>query len=84
MQKKTSNNKKSQIYLEVESKTSSYLPVFRSGWWVKFSTNESHNILLVFTSMYSAQTIVRYFTNEDGAVEFINYIMECDPQEIVP
>lgn len=83
MQKKTSKIKKSQIYLEVENKTTSYLPVCRSGWWIKFSTNQDHNILLVFTSIFTGQTIVRYYNNEDDAVDFINYVMECDPREQV-
>ena len=73
-----------QTYLEIASNLSSYLPVNRNGWWIKFSTYNSHNILLVFTSMFTGQTIVRYFENEDDAVKYINYVIECDPAEEVP
>lgn len=34
--------------------------------------------------MYTGQTIVRYFDNEDNAVKFINYVIECDPAEEIP
>jgi hypothetical protein len=84
MQKKTSKILKSQTYLEVESNSTSYLPVNRNGWWIKFSVYNSHNILLVFTSMFTGQTIVRYYDNEDDAVKFINYVIESDPAEEIP
>jgi hypothetical protein len=83
MPKKTSKIQKSQNYLEVESNSSSYAPVNRNGWWIKFSVYNSYNILLVFTSMFTGQTIVRYYDNENEAVKFINYIIECDPSEEV-
>lgn len=81
MPKKTSRMQKSQNYLEVESNTKSFTLVNRNGWWIKFSVYNSYNILLVFTSMFTGQTIVRYYDNEDDAVKFINYVMESDPAE---
>ena len=86
MQKKTSRQitKKSQIYLEIANNSSSYAPVNRNGWWIKFSVSHTHNILLVFTSMYTGQTIVRFFPNEDDAVKFINYVVESDPSLEIP
>jgi hypothetical protein len=84
MQKKTSQTQKSQIYLDIQSNSTSYLPVNRNGWWIKFSVYNSYNILLIFTSMFTGQTIVRYYDNEDDAVKFINYVMESDPAEEIP
>jgi hypothetical protein len=86
MQKKTSKNpqSKSLTYLEIESNSTSYLPVNRNGWWVKFSVYNGYNILLVFTSMFTGQTILRYYDNEDDAVKFINYVIESDPSEEIP
>jgi hypothetical protein len=60
---------------------SSYRPINRNGWWIKFSVMDGENILLVFTSMFTGQTAIRYYTNEDDAVAFINFLTECDPTE---
>lgn len=84
MQKKTSTSQKSQTYLETANKLTSYLPVNRNGWWIKFSVVDGYKILLFFTSMFTGQTLVRYYDNEDDAVKFINYVVECDPSEDIP
>lgn len=34
--------------------------------------------------MFTGQTIVRYYDNEDDAVKFINYVIESDPAEEIP
>ena len=57
------------------------MPVARNGWGVKFSVYRSDNILLMFTSLYTGQTVIRYFTNEDDAVEFINFITQQDARD---
>jgi hypothetical protein len=71
-------------YEKIDSSMVSYLPVNRNGWFIKFSVYNGYNILLVFTSMFTGQTILRYYDNEDEAVKFINYIIECDPTEEIP
>lgn len=71
-------------YFDLQSRITSYLPVNRGGWIVKFSVVDGYKILLLFTSMYTGQTIVRYYDNEDEAVKFINYVIECDPSEEIP
>lgn len=81
MQKKPLRLKKSQTYLGIQNKTVSFLPVNRNGWWIKFSVFEKHNVLLVFTSMFTGQTIVRYFDDEEKAVDYINFIVESDPTD---
>jgi hypothetical protein len=58
----------------------SWQPVTRNNWVIKFSIYKS-NILLLFTSSYTGQTIIRSFQNEDLAVEYINFIVAQDPQE---
>jgi hypothetical protein len=55
----------------------------RNGWLIKLSIHRNENILLVFTSVYTGQTFVRYFTNEDEAVNFINFIIEKDADESI-
>lgn len=68
-------------FLEVASKTKSWHPVERNGWIIKFSQYRDSNILLFVISKYTAQTIVRYFSHEDEACRFINYVIELDPEE---
>lgn len=83
MQRKESKLRKSPVFLYVEGKITSFLPVNRNGWIIKLSTVNRGNILLVFLSKQTGQTIVRYFTEEDDAVQFINFIIEHDPNDKV-
>ena len=55
-------------------------PVNRNGWWIKFSTYKG-NILLLFTSSITGQTVIRFFADEDSAVKFINFIISQNPEE---
>lgn len=71
---------KSEKFLEIESKGITFSPVVRNGWWVKFSMVQS-NILLIFVSEYTAQTIVRFYDTETKAIEFINQVISSDPTE---
>ena len=65
--------------MEIANNSRSFAPVNRNGWWIKFSTYHSYNILIMFVSQYTGQTLVRYFDDEDRAVQFINYVTELDP-----
>lgn len=66
------NSQKNKTFLKLKS----FNPVLKNNWVIKFSTYDDH-VLLVILSMMTGQTIIRYFDNEDGAVEFINYIITC-------
>jgi hypothetical protein len=83
MQRKSSNQKVKSLRLEVESKTKFWQPVVRNGWWIKFSVYRDHFILLTFISRYTGQTILRYYTSEEEAVAYINFITTCNAQDIV-
>jgi hypothetical protein len=76
MQKK--KLKKTDKFLEIESKGITFTPINRNGWWVKLSMVQ-HNILLIFVSDYTGQTIIRFYDNEKKAVEFINFIINSSP-----
>lgn len=78
---KNTFKKLSKSFLDVAGKTKTWHPVERNGWIVKFSTFRDTNILLILVSKYTAETIVRYFINEDEAVKFINYVIELDASE---
>jgi hypothetical protein len=76
-------NKKFSYYREIEYHTKSWYPVNRNGWWIKFSTTFDSNILLLFTSKHTGQTIIRFFSNEDEAVQYINFIVQKNCKNIV-
>ena len=69
--------------MEIKNNSKSFEPVIRNGWAIKFSTHRDSNILLVFSSIHTGQTIVRYFTDEDDAVVYINYITSKSPVEML-
>lgn len=69
--------------LDIRNNSRSFSPVVRNGWAIKFSVYRENNILLIFTSCFTGQTIVQYFTDEDAAVEFINFVCEQNPQETI-
>lgn len=79
MRKKSLDPK--NLQLEIKSKTKFWSPVTRNGWWIKFSTFRENYILLTIISQYTAQTLIRYYTNEEDAVEFINFVTLCNPTE---
>jgi len=79
MQEKSLKTARDLLMQEIKSNTSYFDPVVRNGWIIKFSIYKNQdNILLIFTSKYTGQTIVRYFAEEDDAVDFINMITSKD------
>ena len=72
---------RAMLYLDIKNNYKSFQLIIRNGWAIKFSVYRGENILLIFTSTFTCQTVVRYFNNEDEAVEFINYITAQNPQE---
>jgi hypothetical protein len=69
--------------MEIKNNSKSFSPVIKNGWAIKFSTYRNSNILLVFSSIHTGQTIVRYFTDEDDAVSYINYVIAKNPIEML-
>jgi hypothetical protein len=72
-----------QKFREIANNTKFWSPVARDGWIIKFSVNRESNILLLFVSQFTGQTIIRYFTHEDEAVKFINFICDKDPMSLL-
>jgi hypothetical protein len=69
------------LYMDIRNNYKSFQMIIRNGWAIKFSVYRGENILLIFTSTFTCQTVVRYFTDEDEAVECINFVTAHDPQE---
>jgi hypothetical protein len=86
MEKKFDAVKSSKILLnlEISKNLRSFVPIVRNGWGIKFSTYRDTNILLMFVSLHTGQTIMRYFTDEDTAVNYINYVISQNPSEEIP
>ena len=78
MQEKSLKTARDLLMQDIQNKTSYFDPVLRNGWIIKVSIYKNSDILLIFTSKYTGQTIVRYFSEEDDAVEFINMITSKD------
>ena len=83
MEKKTYKltRPKAFLMLDIKNNYKSFQLVIRNGWAIKFSVYREENILIVFTSTFTGQTVVRYFKDEDDAVDFINFITEQNPME---
>jgi len=69
---------KNILRLDITKNTKSWEPVMRNDWIIQFSVYKK-NILLMFISNYTGQTIIRYFTDEDEACQFINMVISTDP-----
>lgn len=78
MQEKSLRNSQTLRQQEIKSNLNCFHPVVRNGWVIKFSIYKNSGILLVFTSKYTGQTIIRYCDSEDGAVSYINMVVEKD------
>ena len=66
-------------YNQIKSDLKFWSPVERNGWYIKFSFLRDEQVLLIFVSSYTCQTIIRYFDNENDAVKYINFLCEKDP-----
>ena len=54
----------------------SFPEIRRGNWHIKTSVLQYQQILIVAINKGTAETVVRYFTDDDSAAEFINYIVE--------
>jgi hypothetical protein len=73
--------KKSQKTVhEVRNKTKHFMAVQKNGWAIKFSIYDDYHILLMMVSVHTSQAIIRYFLDEDDAVDFINRITSENSQ----
>jgi hypothetical protein len=72
----------SRNFLDATIKTKSWQPVVKNGWLIKFSVYKENCVLLLILSKSTSQTIVRHFTSEDYACEYITYIVQLDSAQI--
>jgi len=67
--------------MDIAFTAQSWAPTERNGWIIKFSIYNDDHIMLVFTSCYTTQIIIREFEDENIACEFINRVIELDAME---
>lgn len=78
------SNTSSHILQEIKDTFKGFVPIIRNGWMIKLSTHKEENILLTFCSIHTGQAFVRFYNNEDDAVEYINMIVSKNSSEILP
>ena len=72
------NKLKTDILKELRT----FHPVIRNYWWIKFSTYKN-NVLLIIGSTLTGQVTITYYSNEDRACDFVNWVLEQDPSKAV-
>ena len=82
MQEKSYKNSKTSLLHQVKSNTLFFRSVVKNGWIIKFSVYDKEHILVTVISRFTAQTFIRYYSDEMGAVNFINMITSKNSQEI--
>ena len=68
------------LQLDVARNIQSWSHIVRNSWIIKFSVYKGC-ILLTFVSGITGQTVIRYFTDEDEACTFINFILTKDASQ---
>ena len=71
----------SKKFMDIAFTAQSWAPTERNGWIIKFSMFNDNHIMLIFTSMYTTQTIIREFSDENTACEYINFVIELDAMD---
>jgi hypothetical protein len=77
MDKKINDTKNKITFTEVAKNYRTWETIEKNKWYIKFSICDEQ-ILLIFTSSITDQTLIRYFDIEERAVDFINYIIKQD------
>ena len=80
MREQLSHSFRKILMLDVTRNIQSWSPVIRNNWVIKFSVYKG-NIMLSFVSLFTGQTIIRYYRDEDEACTFINFILSKDPSQ---
>lgn len=68
------------LMMDIANFSRSWEPVIRNSWIIKFSIYRG-DILLMFISKHTGQTLVRFFTDEDAACQYINWVISQDSKK---
>jgi len=78
MQKKTFKREFTSLFRDAASKTKSWHSVTRNNWRIKFSIHDDDTIMVSIYCMVSLRSYIRFFSVEDEAVQFINFVVNLD------
>jgi hypothetical protein len=73
--------KLSRHFLEAASKISFWGPVDRNGWRIRFSIHNHQSVIISAVSAFSGQYIIKFFNDEDKAVDFLELLSQRDPRK---
>jgi hypothetical protein len=54
----------------------SYERITRNGWTIQMSTWMDHYILVIINSIFTNQTILRHFDDENEAAMFVDFVVD--------
>lgn len=57
------------------------MPIIKNGWMIKFSIYSDDNVLISFMSLNTHQVIIRHFSKEEHAVNYINLVVGHDSKK---
>jgi hypothetical protein len=78
MHKKTSNKEFTSLFRDAALKTKSWHSVMRNNWRIKFSIHNTETIMVFISCTITHRSYVRFFSVEDEAVQFINFVVNLD------
>ena len=59
----------------------SFVPIMKNDWVIKFSLYEETRVLIVFMSLHTHQVVIRHFNSEERAVGYINFVVDHDARK---
>ena len=69
------SKEQTSLIVDIRKNFNSFLPIIRNGWVIKLTTYKETNILLLFNSLHTGQSFIRYFDNEEDAIIYINMVI---------
>lgn len=55
----------------------------RNGWAIKISTYNDENVMILFASQYTGQSMIMYCSNQEEAIKSIDYVTHKNAREIL-
>ncbi len=78
MHKKTFNREFTGLFRDAAAKTKSWHSVTRNNWSIKFSIHDDDTIMVSIYCTLTLRSYIRFFSVEDEAVQFINFVVNLD------
>ena len=73
---------KSQLFQNIQKNLKLFSPISRNGWIIKLSVYDS-NIMLLFNSPITGQSFIKFFEDDEKAVEYINIVISNNSNDLM-